>query len=354
MKKFSFIIPVYNCASYLMDCVKNIQAMGLEQYEIILVNDGSSDNSDEICQELLKHNSTIKYVYQENQGVSSARNKGLLMAEGEYIVFVDADDTIDSDKMADMLNVVQENDTIDLFIFGISFDYYYHKKCYRQEKLFYPKEGCMSKKEWLGDFEKLYEVNALSPIWNKVFRRDILINHNLAFNTGMFIYEDLEFSIRYLAYCDTIYNTSECIYHYRQSEDEGNAGRRLNRIEHLSDLVSQIEMALDELIEVQCMQEQTWKIKNILLDLYCVLSREKIEVSSAKEIKSICYDFSLWYKARQFVTADKNVKWVGRLLNCSICYFVFRRIYISYRHKLAVWLKNTTWYQRKRINTNFK
>lgn len=354
MKKFSFIIPVYNCASYLMDCVKNIQAMGLDQYEIILVNDGSSDSSDEICQNLLKHNNTVKYVYQENQGVSSARNKGLLMAEGEYIVFVDADDTIDSEKMAGILNIIKENKTIDLVTFGISFDYYYHKKCYRQEKLFYSKEGCMSKKEWLGDFEKLYKANALSSICNKVFRRDILVNNNLLFNSKMVIYEDLEFLIRYLTHCNIIYNTPECIYHYRQSEDEGNAGRRLSRVEHLSDLLNQIEMALDELIEVQCAQDRTLEIKNILLDLYSVLSREKIEVSSVKEIKNICCDFSDWYESAQFMLTDKNSKWVDKLLNCAIPYFIFRRIYISYRHKLAVWIKNTTWYQRKRTNTNFK
>lgn len=353
MKKFSFIIPVYNCAPYLRDCVKNIQTIGLEQYEIILVNDGSSDNSDKICQKLLENNNTVKYVYQDNQGVSSARNKGLLMAEGDYVVFIDADDTIDSEKMAGILNIVKENRTIDLVTFGISFDYYFHKKCYRQEKLFYQKEGCMRKNEWIDSLEKLYEANTLSSICNKVFRRDIIVNNNLLFNSKMIIYEDLEFLIRYLTHCNIIYNTSRCIYHYRQSEDEGNAGRRLKRIEHLSELLNQIEMALDELIEVQCVQDRTLEIKNILLDLYCVLSREKIEVSSVKEIKSICYDFSGWYESRQLMFTDKNSKWVDKLLNCAILYFIFRRIYISYRHRLAVWIKSTKWYQRKRTNTNF-
>lgn len=353
MKKFSFIIPVYNCALYLRDCVKNIQAIGLEQYEIILVNDGSSDNSDEICQKLLKNNNTVKYVYQDNQGVSSARNKGLLMAEGEYVIFIDADDTIDSEKMVGILNIVKENRTIDLVTFGISFDYYYHRKCYRQEKLFYQKEGYMQKNEWINSFEKLYKANTLSSICNKVFRRDILVNNNLVFNSKMIIYEDLEFLIRYLTHCNIIYNSSSCIYHYRQSEDEGNAGRRLSRIEHLSELLNQIEVALDELIEVQCVQNRTLEIKSILLDLYCVLSREKIEVSSVKEIKSICYDFSDWYEPRQFMTTDKNSKWVDKLLNCAIPYFIFKRFYIGYRHRLAVCIKSTKWYQRKKADANF-
>ena len=353
MKKFSFIIPVYNCGIYLKECVKNIHAIGLRQYEIILVNDGSSDNSAEICQKLLNNN-VVKYVYQENQGVSSARNKGLLMAEGDYIVFVDADDTIDSDKMTDILNVIKENEVVDLVTFGMTSDYYYNKKCYRQEKFFYPKEGFIQKKEWLNNFEKLYKTNTLSSICNKVFRRDILLDNNLLFDSKMIIYEDLEFLIRYLTHCNIIYNTSQCIYHYRQSEDEGNAGRRLNRIEYLSILLNQIETALDEFIEVQNVQEYTQIIKSILLDLYCVLSREKIEVSSVKEIKNICYDFSDWYKSRRFAITDKNSKWVDKLLNCDIFYFIFRRIYISCRHRLAVYVKSTKWYQRRnRMKSNY-
>lgn len=103
MKKFSFIIPVYNCDSYLISCIEKIQEIGLEQFEVILVNDGSSDNSEIICEKMSKEYETVNYVSQNNQGVSSARNHGLSRATGDYVIFLDADDTIEPKKLGQLL-----------------------------------------------------------------------------------------------------------------------------------------------------------------------------------------------------------------------------------------------------------
>lgn len=346
MKKFSFIIPVYNCAPYLIQCIEKIQAIDKKNYEIIIINDGSTDNSDQICRELSGRYNNIKYFYQENRGVSVARNKGLSMSKGDYIIFLDVDDTIEPDEMRKVLYEVENNCEIDLVIFGISFDYYYNNNCYRQDKLFYSEPGCIHREKWINNLDKLYEVNALSPIWNKVFRRDILVNNHLLFNTEMFLYEDFEFSIRYLSYCNIICNIPECIYHYRQAEDEGNAGRRLMRIEKLSDLINQIEVAFDKFMEIQNAEDQTQKIKAILLELYCVIAREKIAVSSIDGIEKICNDFIRWIKEKNPVITEKNVLFVNQLLHCKKYHFFIQRIYIYYRHKFAVWIKNTKYYQK--------
>ena len=347
MKKFSFIIPVYNCAEYLMECVKSILTIKMNCYEIILIDDGSIDNSAQVCERLLEMNNCIKYFYQENQGVSAARNRGISVATGDYIIFLDSDDTIDSKLMKEILTVVENNDGIDLVIFGLSFNYYHKKKCYRKDKCYYSQRGYLS--NWINVIDELYRVNVLSPIWNKVFRRDILINHNLYFNVKMFLYEDLEFSIRYLAHCDVIYNTSECVYLYRQAEDEGNSGRRLMKIKHLPDLINQIEFAFDELIVLKNVKDQTAKIKSVLLDLYCVLAKEKIAVSNKKEIAGICDDFSEWMESKNVIISKKNATMVHQLLNHRIHYFVLKRFYIKQRHKFAVWVKNRKLYSKIKV-----
>ncbi len=344
MKKFSFIIPVYNCAGYLTECVNSILAVGMNYYEIILVNDGSKDNSAQVCKRLLETNDSIKYLYQENRGVSAARNRGISIATGDYVIFLDADDTIDSSLMKKALHMVEENDGIDLAIYGLSFDYYYHKNCYRKDKCYYTQDGYID--DWVNIIDKLYEANILSPVWNKVFRKDILINNHLLFNTEMFLYEDLEFSIRYLAYCNVIYNIPECIYHYRQTEDEGNAGRRLMRIEHLSNIINQIENAFDQLTEIKNITGQTPKIKCVLLDLYCVLAKEKIATSNRREIAKICYDFRQWMDSKNILISEKNVIMVHKLLNHRIQYFILKRFYIKQRHKIAVWIKSRKLYQK--------
>lgn len=347
MKKFSFIIPVYNCAEYLLECVKSILAINMNCYEIILVNDGSSDNSAQICENLVEMNTSVKYLYQENLGVSAARNRGISIATGDYVIFIDADDIIDSAQMKEVLYIIERNNQIDLAIYGMTFDYYYHEKCYRTDEYYYYQYGYID--NWTNVIGKLYEKNVLTPIWNKVFRKDILIRNHLYFNTEMILYEDLEFSIRYLSCCNMIYNTPVCIYHYRQSEDEGNSGRRLMRIEHLSGLIDQIETALDELIEFKNITEQALEIKSILLDLYCVIAKEKIAISNKKEIERICSDFREWKDSKDVIITEKNEMIVHQLLKHRIHYFILKRFYIKQRHKLAVWIKNRKWYRKIKL-----
>ena len=339
MNKISFIIPVYNCGQYLEMCIKNIVDTNLTNYEIILIDDGSSDNTRSICVRMSNIYSEIHYIYQKNQGVSSARNRGLKEAKGEFILFIDADDSFIKDKLVELLKVVESNKKIDLAIYGMTFDYYYHGKCYRSDELSYPITGIMGKKCWNREFVNLYSTNALSPVWNKVFRKDILVKNQICFNEDMFLYEDLEFSLRYLACCNTIYVSSECIYNYRQSEDEGNAGRRLKRIKDLPALIRQIEEVLDDLIVKQQIENAAY-IKSILLSLYLVLTREKIAVSGIKGIGQICDDFINWIRAEKIEMPKERNQFLEQLLERKVYTLYLQKIYIALRHKLAVWIKS--------------
>ena len=119
MKKLSFIIPVYNAELFLRDCVMSItQQEGISDCEIILINDGSTDNSLLICNELSSKFDNIKTISQINQGTSCARNTGLNAANGEFIWFVDADDKVEPDFLKYLLTLINKQPNTDIFCFN--------------------------------------------------------------------------------------------------------------------------------------------------------------------------------------------------------------------------------------------
>lgn len=289
----SFIIPVYNCKEYLPDCVNSIRAINAKDYEILLIDDGSTDGSGSLCDELSAEFAEIRVVHQDNTGASAARNRGIQEALGELLLFIDADDSIDSAALSKVLSDPRCMDN-DLTIFGLTFDYYHNRRCYRQDPLYFDFDGVLDLNLWGKNFLQLFQNNSLSPVWNKVFKREILCVNELILDTTMFLYEDFEFVLRYMAHCDTIWNVPQAIYHYRQSEDEGNAGRRLKRIPCIPEFLIPIENSLHALPEAV---SETAKA-TVLHQLYLVLAREKISVSDVKTIDSVCRDYQSWSKNR--------------------------------------------------------
>lgn len=296
--KISFIVPVYNCKEYLPACVESISCVSAADYEILLIDDGSVDGSAEVCDGLGEKYPTIRVVHQDNSGASAARNRGIREAAGELLLFLDADDTIDAEALGAVLTDPRCA-TADLTIFGLTFDYYRNGQCYRRDPLYFKQDGILKREAWCRAFTQLYSDNSLSPIWNKVFKRSILLEYQLKLNTEMFLYEDFEFVLRYMRYCDKIWNVPLAIYHYRQPEDEGNAGRRLARIASIAEFLHPVESALKQLCRENPPLAQDQK-DTILQQLYLVLAREKISVSNLDGIKAVCRDYQQWAASRAF------------------------------------------------------
>lgn len=333
---YSFVVPAYNCIAYLSGCVDSIRAVGLPSYEILLVDDGSNDGSEVLCDELAAQYPEIRVVHQPNSGASAARNRGIQEARGEKLLFFDADDSIDSAALGAIL-LDPRCDQTDLTIFGLTFDYYKNGKCYRQDPLFYPYDGILSGQDWGRAFTELYVQNSLSPVWNKVFKRSILTRHRLELDTDMFLYEDFEFVLRYLRYCENIWNVPQAIYHYRQPEDEGNAKRRLARIDSIPDLLRPIETALTELREENpaILQRQT---STVLQQLYLVLAREKISVSDVDGVRRICRDFLRWAENRELPMEASTFQKHLQGNHTAALLLMDRKT--ALRHKIAVWAKS--------------
>lgn len=203
--RFSIIVPVYNVEKYLNECIKSILNQTFNNYELILINDGSTDESKKICQ-LYESNSKVCFIDINNSGVSNARNVGLKQAKGEYVLFVDSDDCLKENALE---KIDQElNQDIDLLIFSSEKIYTNAKK----EKIL--KNEFIEKNEAL----KLLLKNDYfcGYVWNKVFKRKIINNNKLKFNTKIFMNEDLLFCFNYINLLkNKIKTSSNILYEYR-------------------------------------------------------------------------------------------------------------------------------------------
>lgn len=171
MPKISIIVPVYNCEKYISNCINSILEQSFKDFELILVDDGSSDRSFEICESFAKKDNRVRAIHQPNSGVSRARNRGLDEAKGEYIGFVDGDDCVDKEMYKRLYKNLADNNA-DISICGIV--NYFVKKDGTTEKVrqsqvdgFWIFSGEQALKEALQS--RLYSVN---PV-NKLFKREL-------------------------------------------------------------------------------------------------------------------------------------------------------------------------------------
>ena len=173
MCRFSIIVPVYQAEKYLKECVESILNQKEQDWEMILIDDGSTDRSSEICDSFAKKYLQIRVLHQENTGPLLARCKGYEMANGKYILSMDADDRF-SDQALYRIGRVLDQAEVDILIFG-------YKKIYesgKQTAISY----CMKDKLYCDEqktelFRELWEKNAFNLVWNKVFRKDFLKNN---------------------------------------------------------------------------------------------------------------------------------------------------------------------------------
>ena len=339
MKSISVIIPVYNCKAYLERCVASVinvndSSKTLLIREIILVDDGSTDGSSALCDaiaiEMSSKTCSIRIQHQENAGVSAARNTGLKMASGTFVLFVDSDDTIDGEKLAQLLQVVDQDESIDMAVYGMSFDYYAGEKIYRQSVMLPPVSGKMGRESIEPRLYQLYISNALSSLCNRLIRRSLITGAGLLLNEDMILFEDLEFSLRVLALCDDVFFYPEPVYHYRQALDEGNAFRRLREIEHVSEVVEQIDGALKAF---SCDRER------LLLTIYLTLARGKINSASGGETAMICEDFRMWVDVHDMRQSIANNKYALMLYNKQIPIIYAKNLKTKIRHNIANFVK---------------
>lgn len=323
--EISVIIPCYNCVKTLEATVNSIRVCGLSDYEILLIDDGSNDGTAELCDRLCGKNEGIRCVHQSNKGVSAARNRGIDEARGEYIWFVDSDDTVDEDSLRGVLETALLKKP-DMLLFGMSFDYYNHGKMYLRETLNPPSEGSVTLGELKQTFAEYYNSNSLTTACNKLLRSDLLKKHGTRFHEDMFLMEDYLFVLELLPFCKEIYSLRKPIYRYIQAEDERSAYRRLQRIENLAEYMQPFEQGLKTL-GIPCEHVE---------NLYSMLLKQRMYYASFSEIRSLVAQHNRGKYCRLKQPHPLKIYLCNRL--------------VQIRHKLAVAVKSSSFYRINRAD----
>lgn len=291
-RQTSVLIPAYNCEASLAAAVESVINSELQDTEIIIVDDGSTDRTPEVCRELCGKYANVSAYRHDNAGVSAARNKAIELSHGDYILFIDSDDTVrpfDIDK----LNLLMSDD-VDVIAFGLCFRYQRGNKIVKEEVLTCGSDRILAPKELANDFEPLFDCNYLSTSCNKFIKRSILINSSIRFDGRLTNYEDLEFTMRLLPHITSFAALGEPYYDYRIEYGHDHTPERVAKIENIisnTDIIAQSFLAYCDYVKSSYGLEVPG-LRKTLLTIYLNLIACKIRSCKYALVKRICADFA--------------------------------------------------------------
>lgn len=212
----SIIAPVYNVSQYLSQFISSILSQSFSNFELILIDDGSTDNSLKICKTYAEEDSRIILFHQTNAGVSAARNKGLELSQGKYISFIDPDDVVERNFLEAIYNDVESNANVQMVEcytkqFGDNGKIFTYKK-------FYKNSCIVPGQRWQSNAEYYFTRNKNLPR-TVLFSADIIKNNNIFFNESYSVCEDCDFVFRYVHHIKNVFIDSNKYYCYRQRLD---------------------------------------------------------------------------------------------------------------------------------------
>ncbi len=304
MKKVSVIIPVYNVEDYLEKCLDSVVNQTLKDIEIIVVNDGSPDNSQKIIDEYKKKDKRIISIMKENGGQASARNLGIKKARGEFLCFVDSDDWIELDMLEVLYNNAKENHS-DI----VTCDYFRVMDNVYTKMAFIQRNG--------NDPIKNYILNSSGPCW-RIVKRDIIVDNNLYFPEGI-IYEDYAVVPLYALFCHKITHVDKPLYYYLIRENSTMTQKKFNK--KFSNIIDASDNLYKLVRNSKYHDEYEYSlIINLLRDSYIRLKEYKEGKDILKEIsKWIKTNIPNWYKNPYL----KKESYKTRLFN----FLVYKRCY---------------------------
>lgn len=303
-EKISIIIPIFNAEKYLERCIKSVLNQTYKNFEAILVDDGSTDNSCLICDNYALKDKRLKIIHKKNGGVSSARNIGVENSEGKYIVFIDADDFIDTDCLETFINYSQ----YDFVMCGFKEYIQDDEKKEICHKLYIANNNEQTKNIAL---QKEY-IDFISFPWMKMLKTSIIKNNNIVFNEKIDYAEDTCFILEYLAKCNNAIIIEKPLYNY--SIVNGSLSRKYikdirQKLENIIVTLRQNKYTLKALqthifrnVKTEIFNERWTKYKNfkkICIELKQIIKENQIKFEILYADKksifiSICLKFKLY------------------------------------------------------------
>lgn len=279
-KKISVIVPMYNAEKTIKTCVDSILNQTYSNLEIILVNDGSKDKTEEICNKLTERDSRIKYFYKENGGVSEARNYGLDKASGDFIAFVDSDDYIENNMYEIILEKIDDAEVVICEYFHIIDN----KKNEIDTEI---KENTFNKlDEFIASIDNQKISRYINTPWNKLIKSDLINNKNIRFNSKISLGEDLIFNLQYMKLAKKIKIINDKLYNFNTSND-GLGLKKRNIEEYMDNSINFIN-------ELIYLSTNSNNLENIILNelsnIINRLSKEYEKKDIYKLLKSLQYE----------------------------------------------------------------
>lgn len=260
MKKkclISVIVPLYNCEKYISQCIESVIEQTFQNWEIIIINDGSTDTGPAICLQYVNQDSRIKIVHQENQGLGPTRNVGIDESSGEYLIFLDSDDFLNQDSLENLNTTIKNNNNPDMILCRAS--------------SFYEKNN--NKKDFFGEYLPdmiigkssleillyLFEppVESFWSAWNHVYKKKIIIDNNLKFPPHLG--EDLDWTPRVILQSTNFAFLQTPYYNYRVSKNS-TSSNSFNHEYHIYVVVFKWLKSIDDL-NISNQQKQLLKTK---------------------------------------------------------------------------------------------
>jgi glycosyltransferase involved in cell wall biosynthesis len=340
----SIIVPVYNASRFIGPCIESLQRQTHSEIEIILVDDGSTDASLAICKEYAEKDSRLCVLHQENSGASAARNKGIQVAKGGNLMFVDADDFVDKNIVKILLDGFQNADEVGLSI------------CLYKTHFFSGGKSCSSgfshSKDGVFSVERYMDFNSFDPsntsevcekafvsgnIWARMYLASIIKENGLLFDASLSRYEDVLFNLSYLKFARSIYLNKKALYNYSVYADHASLSEKIapNKFMMISNSYHQIS----KLYEGKTLPYIKYYYSYLIIGHIIRLFQENSPYSfgeSLSETKKVCEssiykEVMLYYRIpkgasklipalldRKLYLLASIVAWM-RMMKCKIC-----------------------------------
>lgn len=306
--RISIVVPIYKVEKYLRRCIESLINQDYPDIEIILVDDGSPDNCGTICNEYAQKDTRIKVIHQQNGGLSAARNTGIDVARGEYLMFVDSDDWVEPDYCSTALNKAKDNNC-DIVVFGYNNIYKDHIDItQRKEKLFNSIDAII----------ELHGGQIESFAWNKIYKAD-LFKTGIRYPKGR-LFEDIGTTYLLFHRANAIFLSCEVTYNYQKREDSilGKKMKAKDAIDWFDLEMERFQFMRQNYPDIA---EKLWKYYGQrVLFLYKVLSNFPRQKDKLKEMEAFLITHRL-----QIIDAGVKDKELNLLYASPLLFYYYRR-----------------------------
>jgi glycosyltransferase involved in cell wall biosynthesis len=337
----SVIIPAYNCSSTITRCVESILMQTYPFIEIIIVNDGSTDDTDKILNEIKRQNSNVFIFNKKNGGASSARNFGINVANGSYITFVDADDYLEK-KMINELVFEMKKKKVDLTICTLFQDYYQNGKLVKTCINNFHRNQKINLEVNALNLLEFIENSSINGPYCKLFLKRVLIENKIRFDEKLKIQEDLDFLLQYLLKINNLYLINKPMYHYVMSNSNSITSKFLEtRYDNYLEVLKKVLYfySKDNVDETSLERIKFMYVKNIyssLLNALTIIDLNSRKTFFKKLIDKLDYATIKSAKRKGFkyaylkgILLTKNWRFI--YINCLFMNLIKRNFYYTYK-----------------------